>query len=154
MARNLTCLADIERCVSWLAAWTIHNANHVRPGDEVKVGGHHVRAVGEKPFHAAIEGTREIAFAVIAMTLTLAAVFAPLAFSTGRTGRLFIEFALSLAGAPELLDAATAHEGYVTGEVLARSIEIGGDTAEAAAPGTPEVTIDGLGLSISVVRVD
>ena len=54
---------------------------------------------GEKPFQAAIEGTKEISFAVIAMTLTLAAVYAPLAFSTGRTGRLFIEFALTLAGA-------------------------------------------------------
>ncbi|MEQ1518707.1 MAG: efflux RND transporter permease subunit, partial [Usitatibacteraceae bacterium] len=48
---------------------------------------------------AAIKGAREIAFAVVAMTLTLAAVYAPLAFATGRTGRLFIEFALALAGA-------------------------------------------------------
>ena len=48
---------------------------------------------------AAILGAREIAFAVLAMTLTLASVFAPLAFATGRTGRLFIEFALTLAGA-------------------------------------------------------
>jgi len=48
---------------------------------------------------AATKGTKEIGFAVIAMTLTLVAVFAPLAFSTGRTGRLFIEFALALAGA-------------------------------------------------------
>ena len=48
---------------------------------------------------AAIKGIKEIGFAVIAMTLTLAAVFAPLAFATGRTGRLFIEFALTLAGA-------------------------------------------------------
>ncbi len=48
---------------------------------------------------AALVGTREIGFAVVAMTLTLAAVFAPLAFATGRTGRLFIEFALALAGA-------------------------------------------------------
>ncbi|HYS15039.1 MAG TPA: efflux RND transporter permease subunit, partial [Burkholderiaceae bacterium] len=48
---------------------------------------------------AALKGTKEIGFAVIAMTLTLVAVFAPLAFSTGRTGRLFIEFALALAGA-------------------------------------------------------
>jgi len=62
--------------------------------------------------------------------------------------------ALSLAGDRELLDAAAAHEGYVTGEVLARSIELGGDTAEAAAPGTPEVTVDGRTLSISVTRVD
>ncbi|KPL54033.1 efflux RND transporter permease subunit [Prosthecomicrobium hirschii] len=54
--------------------------------------------LGEKPFRAAIEGTKEIAFAVVAMTVTLAAVYAPLAFSTGRTGRLFIEFALTLAG--------------------------------------------------------
>ncbi|MDQ5895025.1 MAG: isoleucyl-tRNA synthetase [Actinomycetota bacterium] len=62
--------------------------------------------------------------------------------------------ALSLAGDQELLDAAAAHEGYVTGEVLARTIELGGDTAEAAAPGTPETTIDGKSLKISVVRVD
>ncbi len=48
---------------------------------------------------AAIKGIREIGFAVIAMTLTLTAVFAPLGFATGRTGRLFIEFALALAGA-------------------------------------------------------
>jgi multidrug efflux pump len=48
---------------------------------------------------AAIKGIKEIGFAVIAMTLTLTAVFAPLAFATGRTGRLFIEFALALAGA-------------------------------------------------------
>ena len=48
---------------------------------------------------AAILGSREIGFAVIAMTLTLVTVYAPLAFATGRTGRLFIEFALTLAGA-------------------------------------------------------
>jgi multidrug efflux pump len=54
---------------------------------------------GIEPFQAAIKGVREISFAVIAMTLTLAAVFAPLAFTPGRTGRLFGEFALTLAGA-------------------------------------------------------
>ncbi|MGH6623296.1 MAG: efflux RND transporter permease subunit, partial [Burkholderiaceae bacterium] len=48
---------------------------------------------------AAIKGIKEIGFAVVAMTLTLTAVFAPLAFATGRSGRLFIEFALALAGA-------------------------------------------------------
>ena len=48
---------------------------------------------------AAIQGAREIGFAVLAMTLTLAAVYAPVAFMTGRTGKLFIEFALTLAGA-------------------------------------------------------
>jgi multidrug efflux pump len=54
---------------------------------------------GMAPFQAALRGIREISFAVIAMTLTLAAVFAPLAFTPGRTGRLFSEFALTLAGA-------------------------------------------------------
>ena len=54
---------------------------------------------GMAPFQAAIKGVHEISFAVVAMTLTLAAVFAPLAFTPGRTGRLFGEFALTLAGA-------------------------------------------------------
>jgi multidrug efflux pump len=54
---------------------------------------------GTPPREAAIQGAREIGFAIVAMTLTLASVFAPLAFATGRTGRLFIEFALTLAGA-------------------------------------------------------
>lgn len=54
---------------------------------------------GMEPVAAAIRGIREIAFAVIAMTLTLVAVYAPMAFATGRTGKLFTEFALTLAGA-------------------------------------------------------
>lgn len=54
---------------------------------------------GLDPIHAAVKGMREIGFAVIAMTLTLAAVFLPLSFTSGRTGQLFIEFALTLAGA-------------------------------------------------------
>ncbi len=54
---------------------------------------------GLDPFSAAIKGAKEIGFAVITMTLTLVAVYAPLAFTPGRTGRLFIEFALALAGA-------------------------------------------------------
>ena len=54
---------------------------------------------GLDPFSAAIKGVHEISFAVVAMTMTLAAVFAPLAFTPGRTGKLFGEFALALAGA-------------------------------------------------------
>jgi len=54
---------------------------------------------GLDPFSAAIKGAREIGFAIVAMSLTLAAVFAPLAFTPGRTGKLFSEFALALAGA-------------------------------------------------------
>ena len=54
---------------------------------------------GMRPFQAALKGSSEIGFAIIAMTLTLAAVYLPFAFSTGRSGMLFIEFALTLAGA-------------------------------------------------------
>ena len=54
---------------------------------------------GMAPLQAALVGVKEISFAVVAMTLTLAAVYAPIAFMTGRTGRLFVEFALTLAGA-------------------------------------------------------
>ncbi|WP_029008435.1 efflux RND transporter permease subunit [Azospirillum halopraeferens] len=54
---------------------------------------------GVAPMRAALVGAREIGFAVVAMTITLAAVYAPIGFMTGRTGRLFTEFALTLAGA-------------------------------------------------------
>src|SRR5262245_3946289 len=52
---------------------------------------------GMTPYKAAIQGSREIAFAVVAMTITLAAVFVPLVVSTGNTGKLFTEFALTVA---------------------------------------------------------
>jgi multidrug efflux pump len=53
---------------------------------------------GMRPLQAAFLGMREIAEPVIAMTITLAAVFAPLAFTGGLTGALFREFAFTLAG--------------------------------------------------------
>ncbi len=55
--------------------------------------------LGKTPRQASIDGAREIAFAVVAMSLTLTAVFAPLGFMTGNTGRLFTEFALTVAAA-------------------------------------------------------
>lgn len=54
---------------------------------------------GSPPFQAALEGAREIAFPVIAMTITLAAVYGPIGFLGGLTGALFTEFAFTLAGA-------------------------------------------------------
>lgn len=54
---------------------------------------------GKTPFNAAIEGAREIAMPVVSMTLTLAAVYAPIGFLQGLSGALFKEFALTLAGA-------------------------------------------------------
>jgi multidrug efflux pump len=55
--------------------------------------------LGEDPETAATRGTDEIATAVVATTIALVAVFAPLAFLTGTTGRLFNEFGVSMAGA-------------------------------------------------------
>ncbi|MNF39742.1 Efflux pump membrane transporter BepE [compost metagenome] len=54
---------------------------------------------GMSPLQAAYKGSREIAFAVIAMTLTLAAVYAPIGFMQGTSGKLFTEFSWTLAGA-------------------------------------------------------
>ncbi|MCW8925677.1 MAG: efflux RND transporter permease subunit, partial [Xanthomonadales bacterium] len=54
---------------------------------------------GLRPLQAAIAGAREIAMPVIAMTVTLAAVYAPIGFMGGMTGTLFSEFAFTLAGA-------------------------------------------------------
>jgi multidrug efflux pump len=54
---------------------------------------------GLTPFDAALVGAREIAVPVISMTITLAAVYAPIGFVSGLTGTLFREFAFTLAGA-------------------------------------------------------
>jgi multidrug efflux pump len=62
--------------------------------------------MGKQPVQASADGSREIAFAVVAMSLTLTAVFAPVAFVPGNTGKLFAEFALTVA-------AAVAVSGFV-----------------------------------------
>jgi len=54
---------------------------------------------GKKPFDAAILGARELRNPIIAMTITLAAVYAPIGLQGGLTGSLFREFAFTLAGA-------------------------------------------------------
>ena len=54
---------------------------------------------GMTPFDAALRGAHEIALPIIAMTITLAAVYAPIGFVSGVTGALFREFAFTLAGA-------------------------------------------------------
>jgi multidrug efflux pump len=55
--------------------------------------------LGEKPFQAAIKAARELVGPIIAMTITLAAVYTPVAIQGGLTGALFREFAFALAGA-------------------------------------------------------
>ncbi len=54
---------------------------------------------GVPPMQAAFAGSREIVFAIIAMTITLAAVFAPLGFTGGMTGKLFLQFGITLSAA-------------------------------------------------------
>ncbi|MGE3977702.1 MAG: efflux RND transporter permease subunit [Nitrospira sp.] len=54
---------------------------------------------GMPPVHAAIEGTNEIAFAVVATTISLVTVFVPIAFLTGIVGQLFAELAIAVASA-------------------------------------------------------
>jgi len=58
----------------------------------------HLR-MGKKPFDAAIDGARELVGPIIAMTVTLIAVYAPIGLQSGLTGSLFREFAFTLAGA-------------------------------------------------------
>src|SRR5216684_2641002 len=55
--------------------------------------------MGKSPFHAAIDAARELVGPIIAMTITLAAVYTPVAIQGGLTGALFREFAFTLAGA-------------------------------------------------------
>jgi multidrug efflux pump len=57
------------------------------------------RREGLRPRDAALRGARELVGPIVAMTITLAAVYAPIAFQGGLTGSLFREFALTLAGA-------------------------------------------------------
>jgi multidrug efflux pump len=59
----------------------------------------HQEELGKDPTAAAIDGTREITTAVIATTIALLAVFSPLLFLTGATGRLFTEFGVAVGGA-------------------------------------------------------
>ncbi|MBP7950494.1 MAG: efflux RND transporter permease subunit [Verrucomicrobiales bacterium] len=57
----------------------------------------HIR-LGKTRIQAALEGTRELVGPIIALTITLATVYAPIAFQGGITGSLFLEFAITLAG--------------------------------------------------------
>ena len=75
----------------------VHGNRHEDGGAD-QDGGRHIEE-GASPLRAALVGSREIAFAVLAMTITLAAVYVPVALQSGRTGKLFTEFALTLAGA-------------------------------------------------------
>lgn len=76
---------------------------------------------GEPPLAAAVHGAREVGFAVIATTVVLVAVFIPLAFLSGRVGRLFTEFGLTLAGAVILSSVTALTIGVMLSSQILRS---------------------------------
>src|SRR5207249_4178608 len=55
--------------------------------------------MGEEPLHAALNGSKEISFTIVSMTISLAAVFIPVLFMGGILGRLFREFAVTITAA-------------------------------------------------------
>ncbi|MHA7834790.1 MAG: efflux RND transporter permease subunit [Algiphilus sp.] len=86
---------------------------------------------GMAPFDAAIQGARELVGPVIAMTLTLVAVFAPIGFLSGITGTLFSEFAFTLAGAVVISGIiALTLTPMMCAKILRRSHATPGDSTE------------------------
>jgi multidrug efflux pump len=99
----------------------------------------HVRE-GKTPFDAAILGARELVGPVIAMTITLAAVYAPIGFQGGLTGALFREFAFTLAG-------AVAVSGFVAltlSPMMSAQLLKGGGSEERGLTGFVNHTFDRL----------
>ena len=87
--------------VNTLTLFSLTLATGLVVDDTIVVLENIVRYIEEKemkPFRAAMAGMREVVFAVIATTVVLIAVFLPVGFSGGSSGRLFTEFALTLAG--------------------------------------------------------
>jgi multidrug efflux pump len=87
---------------------------------------------GVRPFQAALLGAREIVYPVIAMTITLAAVFTPIGFVSGRTGALFREFAFTLAGAVIVSGVIALTLSPMMCSKLLKSKQEGGDGRLAA----------------------
>jgi multidrug efflux pump len=77
--------------------------------------------LGEKPFPAAVKAARELVGPIIAMTITLAAVYAPIGIQGGLTGALFREFAFTLAGAVIISGVVALTLSPMMGSKLLRS---------------------------------
>jgi len=85
--------------------------------------------LGKSPFHAAKDAARELVGPIIAMTITLAAVYAPIGIQGGLTGALFREFAFTLAGAVVVSGIVALTLSPMMGSKLLRS----GDTERGLA---------------------
>ena len=88
---------------------------------------------GTSPFNAAVIGARELIGPIIAMTITLAAVYAPIGFQGGLTGSLFREFAFTLAGAVTISGVvALTLSPMMSSKLLTPGIEEHGFAAKSA----------------------
>ena len=91
----------LDYSINTLTLFALTLATGLVVDDTIVVLENIVRYVEEKdlkPYQAAMAGIAEVVFAVIATTIVLIAVFLPVSFATGNTGRLFTQFALTLAG--------------------------------------------------------
>src|SRR5204863_8713040 len=85
--------------------------------------------LGERPFDAALRAARQLVGPIIAMTITLAAVYAPIGLQGGLTGALFREFAFTLAGAVSVSGVVALTLSPMMGSRLLRA----GDTGRGLA---------------------
>src|SRR5207244_4548087 len=102
---------------------------------------------GKRPVQAAIDAARELVGPIIAMTITLAAVYTPVAIQGGLTGSLFREFALTLAGAVLVSGVVALTLSPMMGAKLLRT----GDTERGFA-GWINRRFDGLRLASTRTR--
>ena len=94
---------------------------------------------GMTPMQAALSGARELVGPIIAMTITLAAVYAPIAFQGGLTGSLFREFALTLAGAVTISGVVA----LTLSPMMSRYLMHDRATSTRASPGASTATSSG-----------
>lgn len=85
---------------------------------------------GMGPIDASMRAARELAGPIVAMTLVLIAVYAPIAFQSGLTGALFLEFAFTLAGAVTVSGVVALTLSPVSCAFLLKSRELDRDTAD------------------------
>src|SRR5207249_1437558 len=97
---------------------------------------HRHMEMGKNRMRAAIDGAREIGLAILATTLTLVAVFVPVAFLTGRVGRLFNEFGIAVAASVLISGfVALTLTPMLCSRMLRASRHSGGDDPAGAAAG-------------------
>ena len=109
---------------------------------------------GEPRLAAAVHGASEVGFAVISTTVVLVAVFVPLAFLTGRVGRLFTEFGLTLAGSVVISSFTALTLGVMLSSQFLRKKHKARNTDEARSRSIPSRLLNLYGSSVdSAIRL-